>query len=62
MKFKPRVKRKIRGLAGRKIVFEGFGRRAPSYLAIGTGRDSASAWISPAELRRLVAAAKEALR
>jgi len=63
VKVKPRVKRRIRALSNRKILFENFGPRGPSYLAItGSPDASASAWITPRELRRFIAAAQEALR
>lgn len=63
MNVKPRVKRSLRALSGRRIVIEGFGRRAPSFVMIGGGGDApASAWLSPKELRKLIEAAKEILR
>lgn len=62
-KIRPTTKRSIRGLGGRRIMLEGFGRRAPAFIAIAAG-DTApiGAWLSPTELRRLVEAAKKILR
>jgi hypothetical protein len=44
-------------------VVEGFGRRAPTFMAISGGSDAPiGAWLSPAVLRQLVAAARRILR
>jgi hypothetical protein len=44
-------------------VIEGFGRRSPTLLAIACKGDvPVGAWLSPAELRRLIAAARRILR
>ena len=62
-KIRPTTKRTMRGLGGRRIVLEGFGRRAPAFLAIAAGSTAPiGAWLSPTELRRLVEAARKILR
>ena len=44
-------------------MLQGFGRRAPAFIAIAAN-DTApiGAWLSPTELRRLVEAARKILR
>lgn len=60
---RPKTRRSLRGLAGRHIVLEGFGRRAPAYITIGGASDvPVGAWISPNELRKLIEAARKILR
>ena len=60
---RPTTRRTLRALGGRRIVIEGFGRRAPAFVAIAGGSDvPVGAWLSPAELRRLVEAARRILR
>ena len=62
-KIRPTTKRTLRALGGRRIVVEGFGRRAPVFVAITGGGDAPiGAWISPSELRRLVETARKILR
>lgn len=62
-KVRPTTRRTLRALAGRRIVVEGFGRSAPTFVAIAGGSDvPIGAWISPSELRRFVAAARRILR
>jgi hypothetical protein len=62
-KIRPTTRRTLRALGGRRIVVEGFGRRAPAFVAISGGGDApVGAWLSPAELRRFVDAAKRILR
>lgn len=44
-------------------MLEGFGRRAPAFVAIAAGGDAPiGAWLSPTELRRFVDAAKRILK
>jgi hypothetical protein len=63
MKIRPRVKRSLRALSGRRVVIEGFGRKAPSFVMIGGGGDTpASAWLAPAELRKLIETGKKILK
>jgi hypothetical protein len=62
-KIRPTTRRTLRALGGRRIVIEGFGRRAPALVAIAAGDDvPVGAWISPTELRRLGAAVRKILR
>lgn len=63
MKVRPKTRRILRALGGRRIVVEGFGRRAPTFVAISGGSEAPiGAWLSPAALRRLVEAARRILR
>lgn len=60
---RPTTRRTLRALGGRSILVEGFGRRSPAFVSIAGGSDvPVGAWISPAELRRFVAAARRILR
>jgi len=60
---RPTTRRTLRARDGRRFVIEGFGRRAPVFVAItGGGLVPASAWLSPTELRRLIDAARRILR
>lgn len=60
---RPKMRRTLRALGGRRIVIEGFGRRSPAHVIISGGSDiPVAAWITPNELRRLVEAAKKILR
>lgn len=60
---RPKTRRVLRALGGRRIVIEGFGRRAPTFVAIAAGKDAPiGAWLSPAELRRFIATARRILR
>jgi len=62
-KIRPTTRRTLRALGGRRVVVEGFGRRAPAFVAISGGSDvPVGAWLSPNELRRLVEAARRILR
>jgi hypothetical protein len=62
-KVRPTTRRVFRARGGRRVVVEGFGRRSPTFVAItGGGVVPASAWLSRAELRRLVEAARRILR
>lgn len=62
-KVRPTTRSTLRAHAGRRIVVEGFGRRAPAFVAIAGGSDvPVGAWLSPAELRRFVAAARRILK
>jgi len=57
------MRRTLRALGGRRIVIEGFGRRAPTFVAIACRGDvPIGAWLSPAELRRFVVAARKILK
>jgi hypothetical protein len=60
---RPSTRRTLRALGGRRIVVEGFGRRAPTFVAIAAGNETPiGAWLSPAELRRFVEAAQRILK
>lgn len=62
-KIRPTTRRTLRALGGRRIVIEGFGRRAPAFVGIATRGDfPIGAWISPTELRRFVETAKRILK
>lgn len=62
-KARPTSRRTLRALGGRRVVIEGFGKHAPALVAIGgSGEAPAGAWLSPAELRRLVEAVKRILK
>lgn len=62
-KVRPTLRRTLRALGGRRIVVEGFGRRAPAFVAIAGGSDvPVGAWLSPAELRRLVEVGRKILK
>ena len=62
-KVRPKSRRTLRALGGRRIVVESFGRRAPTFVAISGGSDvPVGAWLSPSALRQLVATAKRILR
>ncbi len=62
-KARPTTRRTLRALGGRRVVLEGFGRRAPTFVAIAGGNDAPiGAWLSPTELRRFVEAARRILR
>jgi hypothetical protein len=62
-KSRPTTRRTLRALGGRRVVIEGFGKRAPTLVAIGgSGEAPAGAWLSPAELRRFVEVARKILK
>ena len=62
-KARPTTRCTLRALSDRRIMIEGFGRRAPTFVAISGGSDvPVGAWLSPGELRRLVAVARRILR
>jgi len=60
---RPKTKRTLRALGGRRVVVEGFGRRSPAFLAISGGGDvPVGAWLSPKQLRCLVETARRILK
>jgi hypothetical protein len=62
-KIRPTVRRTLRALGGRRVVVEGFGRRAPTFIVITGGNEApSSAWLSPGDLRRLADTAKRILK
>ena len=62
-KVRPKSRRTLRALGGRRIVVESFGRGAPTFVAISGGSDvPVGAWLSPTVLRQLVATARRILR
>ncbi len=62
-KTRPKTRRTLRARGGRRVVVEGFGRRALTLVAIAGGDVvPSSAWLSPGELRRLVDVARRILR
>ena len=62
-KLRPTTRRTLRALGGRRIVVQGFGRRASTFVAIaGGGQPPIGAWLSPAALRHLVVVARKILK
>jgi hypothetical protein len=62
-KFRPATRRTLRALGGNRVVIEGFGKHAPTLVAIGgSGEAPAGAWLSPAKLRRFVEVARKILK
>jgi len=60
---RPMTRRTLRGLGGRRVMIEGFGCRAPTFVAIvGGGVAPVGVWLSPVELRRLIDVARRILR
>ena len=60
---RPRVKVVLRALGGRRVVVEGFGRRAPAFVAVTGGNEPPlGVWLSPSALRRLANTAKRILK
>ena len=56
-------RRTLRALGGRRIVIEGFGGSAPTFVAISGGNDvPTGAWLSSSQLRRLVETARRILK
>lgn len=62
-KIRPTTRRTLRAFGGRRIIVEGFGRRAPTFVAISGSSDvPVSAWLSPRELRRFIETARKILK
>ncbi len=62
-KVRPKTRRTLRALGGRRVVVEGFGRQSPTFVAIAGSADvPVGAWLSPGELRRLVDVARRILK
>ena len=60
---RPKTTSVLRALSGRRVVIEGYGRRAPTFVGVaGGGEVPIGAWLSPAAMRRLIAAAKKVLK
>jgi len=60
---RPSTRRTLRALGGRRVVVEGFGRRAPAFVTISGNSDvPVGAWLSPRELRRFVETARKILK
>ena len=59
---RPKLRRSFTAMGGRRLVIEGFGRRAPTFVAIVGGDSPQSAWLTPTQLRRLIEAGKKILR
>jgi hypothetical protein len=60
---RPKTRRTLRALGGRRVVVEGFGRGAPAFVAIAGGKEPPiGAWISARELRHLVDAVRRILK
>lgn len=61
-KVRPKMRRTLRALGGRRVVVEGFGARSPTFVGIAGGDEiPQGAWLAPGELRRLADAAKRIL-
>lgn len=59
----PKTKMTLRAMGGQRIMVEGFGRRAPVFVAIARGDEAPrGAWLAPSELRRLVKVVKRILK
>lgn len=62
-KVRPKTHRTLRALGGRRVVIEGFGRRAPAFVAIAGGNSPPiGVWLSPRALRQLIDSARKILR
>lgn len=62
-RIRPTTKRTLRAFGGRRLVIEGFGQRSPAFVAIVAGKGAPiGAWLPPAELRRLIEAARRILK
>jgi hypothetical protein len=62
-KVRPTTRRTLRALGGRRVVVEGFGRRAPTFVAIAGGNEApSSAWLSRGELRRFADVVRRILK
>lgn len=62
-KLRPKTRRTLRALAGRRVVVESFGPRSPTFLAIVGGNEvPTGAWLSPRALRQLVEVARRILK
>ena len=62
-KVRPTTRRTLRALGGRRVMIEGFGKCSPTFIVIaGNGEAPAGAWLSPAELRRFIEAARRILK
>jgi len=60
---RPTTKRTLRVLGKRRVVIEGFGRRAPTFVSIAGGSDvPVGAWISPRQLRVFIETARRILK
>jgi len=60
---KPKTKRTLRALEDRRVVIEGFGGKAPTFVAIvGGTTPPTGAWLQRGELQRFVEAAKRILK
>lgn len=60
---RPKMRRTLRALNGRRVVVEGYGRRAPAFVAIAGSSDvPVGAWLTPVELRRFVEVARRILK
>lgn len=63
LKVRPTMRRTLRALGGRRVMIEGFGKHSPTLIAIaGSSETPAGAWLSPAELRRFIEAARRILK
>jgi hypothetical protein len=60
---RPTTRRTLRARGGKRLIVEGFGKKAPAFVAIAGGNATPSgAWLSPRELRRLVETARRILK
>lgn len=60
---RPKVRRTLRVLGGRRVTIEGFGPRSPTFVTISGGSDvPVGAWLSPRQLRQLIETAKKILK
>ena len=60
---RPSTRRTLRARGGKRLIVEGFGKKAPTFVAIAGGNEVPSgAWLSPRELRRLAETARRILK
>lgn len=62
-KIRPSTRSTLRALGGRRVIIEGYGRKAPALVAIVGGSEAPIiAWLSPRALRRFVEATRKILK
>jgi hypothetical protein len=60
---RPKVRRTLRVLGGRRVTIEGFGPRSAAFMTISGGSDvPVGTWLSPRQLRQLIVTAQKLLK